>query len=456
MIAMSAGPLESIGPIGLSASPSLAAAPAAAIYPGSVHDTLTAMLPHALAVPHAGALVLALLTGGALWTAVDFPTTTGRLPGRRLMAAVLFAILLAAAPFVTVALAVGLSSSGSSVARWLTIVALMICCGASLIGLALGWDLVARLGLSQRPVLVLGNSSDWADIRARLAPGYDPAFRVTCVTPVGERPNIVGNPRQRPKIWGVVASDNVGLAGTELSKHCHRAGVRLLGEEEFRERWSRRVDLDRLRPGMLAAAGARTGGWAGEAARRATDIVLGVLLLVFTLPLWALAAVLIKLDSSGPVFYRQERVGLHGKPFRLLKFRSMRADAEAQSGPQWANPADPRVTRIGALLRLSRIDELPQLWNVLRGEMSIIGPRPERPYFVAQLAAELSCYDDRSLVKPGITGWAQVNYRYGASIDDARTKLAYDLYYVKHRSFLLDLRILAATVRVVLLQQGAR
>jgi lipopolysaccharide/colanic/teichoic acid biosynthesis glycosyltransferase len=168
-----------------------------------------------------------------------------------------------------------------------------------------------------------------------------------------------------------------------------------------------------------------------------------------------LTAALIKLDSAGPVLYRQERVGLGGRHFTLLKFRSMRPDAE-QRGPVWAASGDPRVTRVGGIIRLVRIDELPQLLNILRGEMSFIGPRPERPHFVAQLERELPFYADRLLVKPGLTGWAQVNYPYGASVEDARAKLSYDLYYVKHRSLLLDLLILLGTVRVVLFQRGAR
>jgi lipopolysaccharide/colanic/teichoic acid biosynthesis glycosyltransferase len=168
-----------------------------------------------------------------------------------------------------------------------------------------------------------------------------------------------------------------------------------------------------------------------------------------------LTALAIRLDSPGPILYRQERVGLGGGTFTVLKFRSMRTDAEAR-GPVWAAQRDPRVTRVGSFIRLTRIDELPQLLNVLRGEMSFIGPRPERPHFVEQLEQALPFYRDRALVKPGLTGWAQVNYPYGASVEDARAKLSYDLYYVKHRSLLLDLMILLATVRVVLFQRGAR
>jgi lipopolysaccharide/colanic/teichoic acid biosynthesis glycosyltransferase len=164
----------------------------------------------------------------------------------------------------------------------------------------------------------------------------------------------------------------------------------------------------------------------------------------------------IRLDSPGPVFYRQQRNGRDNRTFALLKFRSMVVDAEAGGKPRWASLQDPRVTRVGRFIRSARIDELPQLLNVLRGEMSMVGPRPERPAFVAELAAAIPHYHDRAIVKPGITGWAQVNYPYGASVADARMKLAYDLYYIRRRSLLLDLLILLATVRVVLFREGAR
>ena len=178
--------------------------------------------------------------------------------------------------------------------------------------------------------------------------------------------------------------------------------------------------------------------------------------LATSLPLLLIVAVLIKLDSRGPALYRQERVGFEGKTFTLYKFRSMRRDAELAGVPEWASIDDPRTTRIGRFIRFTRIDELPQLFNVLRGDMSIIGPRPERPYFVNRLATEIPFYSARHCVKPGITGWAQVNAPYGASTEDTRTKLRYDLYYIKHCSFRLDVLILLRTIRVIVLQEGAR
>jgi len=190
--------------------------------------------------------------------------------------------------------------------------------------------------------------------------------------------------------------------------------------------------------------------------KKITDILLASALLLTALPLMLLVALAIKYDSPGPMFYRQERVGLRGRHFKVLKFRSMRQDAEADGRPVWAAAQDDRITRVGRFIRWARIDELPQLLNVLRGEISVIGPRPERPYFVEQFNKLIPSYDERHSVLPGITGWAQVNYPYGASLEDAREKLRYDLYYIANYSFRLDLQILLATVRVVLSGKGAR
>ncbi|MEA5571828.1 sugar transferase [Calothrix sp. UHCC 0171] len=187
--------------------------------------------------------------------------------------------------------------------------------------------------------------------------------------------------------------------------------------------------------------------------KRVIDIILILFLLVLVAPLLLLVALLIRLDSPGPIFYSQLRSGFYGKPFRVYKFRSMYQDAEKR-GAQWASQRDPRITRVGYWLRLLRIDELPQIWNVLRGEMSLIGPRPERPEFDVKLKEAIPYYEVRYLVKPGITGWAQVMYPYGASIEDAYEKLSYDLYYIKNYSLWLDLAIAFKTIRVVLLGKG--
>lgn len=233
------------------------------------------------------------------------------------------------------------------------------------------------------------------------------------------------------------------------------AGITIETEAQFWERHLKRVDVDNLDAAWFSALHDSAGGRLQSFVNRAGDIAASLLLLLFTLPLMVLAAALIRLDSPGPALYRQVRVGAGGRPFTVLKFRSMRVDAEAR-GPVWAKQRDPRVTRVGAFMRRTRIDELPQLLNVLRGQMSFIGPRPERPHFVGQLAEVIPFYHERTRVKPGLTGWAQVNFPYGASVEDARNKLSYDLYYVKYRSPLLDLAIMFATVRVILFQEGSR
>ncbi len=193
-----------------------------------------------------------------------------------------------------------------------------------------------------------------------------------------------------------------------------------------------------------------------QALHRGLDIVASLALLLLTLPLTLLVALAIKLDSRGPVFYRQERMGRHHRSFHILKFRSMTIDAEQPGTAVWAAVGDNRVTRVGRFIRLTRIDEIPQVINILRGDMAFVGPRPERPVFVKQLLAAVPHYADRAAVRPGLTGWAQVKYPYGASIEDARNKLSYDLWYIQRRSLWLDLRIILATVRVVLRLMGSR
>ncbi len=190
--------------------------------------------------------------------------------------------------------------------------------------------------------------------------------------------------------------------------------------------------------------------------KRAADVWMATVLLILSAPLMLLVGLMIRLDSRGGVFYRQTRVGMNGDEFDVLKFRSMRPDAEGSSGPTWASKNDPRVTRVGRLIRALRIDELPQLFNVLRGEMSFVGPRPERAHFVTQLERRIPYYTLRMTARPGITGWAQVEYGYGATEEDALEKLKYDLYYIKNGNLLLDLWIVLKTIKVVLSGRGAR
>ena len=234
------------------------------------------------------------------------------------------------------------------------------------------------------------------------------------------------------------------------------AGVHVNDFSSFIERETGRVDLDTVNPSWLIFSdGFSSGRAVSSVAKRLFDVSASLLLLALTFPVIALFAVLVKLDSRGPAFFRQTRVGLYGQPFALIKLRSMRVDAE-KAGAQYASKDDARITRIGRFIRKVRIDELPQAWSVLKGEMSFVGPRPERPEFVSDLEEQLPYYAERHMVKPGITGWAQINYPYGASTEDSRHKLEYDLYYAKNYTPFLDLLILLQTLRVVLWHDGAR
>ena len=234
-------------------------------------------------------------------------------------------------------------------------------------------------------------------------------------------------------------------------------GVHVNEISTFLERETGRVDLQSVNPSWLIFSdGFSSGRMLSSMFKRLFDITASLALLILTLPLIAATAIAIKLESTGPAFYRQRRVGLYSVGFDVIKLRSMRQDAEIDGKAVWAELDDPRITRIGRFIRKCRIDELPQTWSVLKGEMSFVGPRPERPQFVEDLEQQLNYYAERHMVKPGITGWAQINYPYGASIDDARQKLEYDLYYAKNYSPFLDLLILLQTIRVVLWPEGAR
>ncbi len=253
----------------------------------------------------------------------------------------------------------------------------------------------------------------------------------------------------------VVAPDERRGMRLDRLLDCKKAGFPVLQYLTFVEREIRRVDLKRMELSWLLFSDGFQFSALDRFLKRGFDLVVSLLVLFLTAPCLLAAMAAVRWDSPGPIFYRQERVTKDGRVFLIAKLRTMRVDAEAQ-GAVWAAAKDKRITRVGGFLRRSRIDELPQLLNILRGEMSFVGPRPERPVFVAELASEIPLYRDRHLVKAGLTGWAQINYPYGASIDDARSKLSYDLYYVKNFSILFDLIILLQTVRVVLWPSGAR
>jgi sugar transferase (PEP-CTERM system associated) len=237
---------------------------------------------------------------------------------------------------------------------------------------------------------------------------------------------------------------------------CAFGGVRVIDAAAFFEREACQIRIDSLQPSYLIFGGGFDQSFLRAATKRIFDLVASATICLATLPVMLATALAIRFEDGGPVFYQQERVGRDGHIFKVLKFRSMRCDAESDGKPTWAAADDPRVTRVGRLIRKLRIDELPQIFNVFRGEMSFVGPRPERPYFVEQLKAEVAYYNVRHSIKPGITGLAQVRYQYGASVDDAIRKLQYDLYYVKNNSLFLDLLILNETLQVVLSGKGSR
>lgn len=253
----------------------------------------------------------------------------------------------------------------------------------------------------------------------------------------------------------VATTERRGLPFDELLE-CRLRGIQVTDYAKFWEREVGTVDIDQIGQGTLAFEEGFRINFSRRFVKRTFDIVVGSLFLLLMSPVCALAALAIKLDSPGPVLFWQERVGLNGRVFRICKFRSMRTDAEADGIARWASERDPRITRVGRFIRKTRIDEFPQVMNVLLGDMSFIGPRPERPVFVEQLRKEIPFYDIRHRVQPGITGWAQVSYPYGASREDAKKKLGYDLYYVKNGDSLLDFAILLQSVRVVLFAHGSR
>lgn len=317
-------------------------------------------------------------------------------------------------------------------------------------------------GLSER-VALAGRGPSVDLVEEELKRRHDPSIRflghIDRADGAPRERTLLGEPADAPRLAAelqlerVVVSDR-GTFDNDTLLRLRMADVRISDANSFYERLTGRLSPESLSdPDLFLSS---TGpSLAGRLAGRTLDLLFAVVGLALASPLLLLVAILVKLESPGPVFYTQERVGLNGRPFKIAKFRSMRADAEAKSGPVWAQTNDARITRVGRWLRKLRIDEIPQLWCVLVNDMTLVGPRPERPHFVAELEAEIPHYGRRHLVKPGVTGWAQINYSYGNTTDDAFIKLQYDLYYIKHRTVALDMAILLRTVKVVVLQEGA-
>ena len=339
----------------------------------------------------------------------------------------------------------------------------------------LGWrllfnQLAGSLKLEER-ILVVGTGETARKVARQILAQRDFAYRVIGFVDddrsrIGERivnPAIVGTPEDIPSLVSkhqidrivVGLADRRGKLPIEQLLKAKMTGVRVEDATTTYERVTGKILIDDLRPSWLIfSEGFRVSRWT-RFMKRSIDLTLSVTMAIVCFPLMVLTAIVIWLESGRPVLYCQERVGENGRPFTLCKFRSMRKDAEQAGRPVWARDDDDRVTRVGRFIRKTRLDELPQLWNVARGDMSFVGPRPERPYFVTELAKEIPFYQQRHAVKPGLTGWAQVKYRYGASLEDAMEKLRYDLYYIKHLSIFFDLTIVFDTVKVVLFRKGA-
>ena len=299
-----------------------------------------------------------------------------------------------------------------------------------------------------RPFTVVGFLSDEPGAYEELPPGTELAGKA------GDLLAIVDE--LQPDVVVVALRDMRGAFPASDLLQCRTRGIRVEDWASFYEKQTGKILITGMRPSWLIFSDGFVKTRFTQMVKRAVDITLALLGLTTAAPLMALVAILIKLDSKGPVLFRQERVGQRGSVFVLRKFRSMRVDAERDGHAVWASQDDPRATRVGRLLRRSRLDELPQLVNILVGDMSFIGPRPERPEFVQKLQQRIPFYVERHSVKPGLTGWAQVRHQYAASVEDALEKLQYDLYYIKNLSLFLDMLILVSTVQVVLFGRGAR
>jgi sugar transferase (PEP-CTERM system associated) len=333
------------------------------------------------------------------------------------------------------------------------------------IGLDWVWQLTAR----EQPVLILGNGEIALTTARELERRVDLNFRIAGFVTPHESPcrellryPVLGDQSELRSIAAdhriskiiVALEDLRGALPTRDLVRLRVQGIEIEDAHSALAALTGRVWLRTVRPSWFVFSTGFQRSKVTLVLKRIADLAFGLLGLVLLSPIMLLTAIAVRLDSKGPVLYRQERVGLTGKVFNLVKFRSMQTNAEAGKGAQWAQIDDPRVTRVGRFIRKYRLDELPQFLNVIRGEMSFVGPRPERPCFVEQLREQIPFYDERHSVRPGITGWAQVEYTYTASVEDAFRKLEYDLFYLKNLSILFDFAILFRTVRVVLFGAG--
>ncbi len=421
----------------------------------AVEPLLTRLVP---LLVFAGALQLAMVAVGVY--GIEALLSLRFAAARLLVAISLGVILLSVMSFLF---------PGSTLWRSNSLYAMIISFAALMLVRALFGRLLGSEGFKRR-VLVLGAGPRAARVR-NLAAGPGAGFVVVGHVDMNDTRSVIPTAINRAHIESLAEHatllnvSEVVLALEERRNalplddliRVRTTGVHVNELSSFLERETGRVDLDTLNPSWLIFSdGFSSGRRLSSAAKRVFDLVVSLSILVLAAPLIFLVALAIRLESAGPAFYRQVRIGLYQQRFEIIKLRSMRSDAEAEAREVWAEREDPRITRIGRLIRKLRIDELPQAWNVLKGEMSFVGPRPERPQLVADLQSQLPYYAERHMVKPGITGWAQINYPYGASAADARHKLEYDLYYAKNYTPFLDLLILLQTARVILWPEGAR
>jgi sugar transferase (PEP-CTERM system associated) len=344
------------------------------------------------------------------------------------------------------------------------------------LGLGVAWRVsihwfLGHPGIGER-ILIVGSGEQAVEVAREVLNRPDAGFRI--VGFVGTNSELLGKSLINPRVIGlteqleaivkregidrivVAMGERRGQLPTDRLLQLSLAGnVSIEEGATFYERVSGRVSLNMIRPSWLIFSGRGRQAKLTTISRNTVHWLVALIGFLLCVPLMLVTALLIKVDSRGPVFYKQERVGKNGRRFVLMKFRSMKVDAE-KSGPVWASKSDDRTTRVGRIIRKVRIDEIPQFLNILKGEMSFVGPRPERPHFVAQLAEEIPYYEQRHLIAPGLTGWAQIKYPYGASIEDARQKLQYDLFYIKNYSLVLDAVIMFETIKIILFGRGAQ
>ncbi|HKE03289.1 MAG TPA: TIGR03013 family XrtA/PEP-CTERM system glycosyltransferase, partial [Blastocatellia bacterium] len=354
--------------------------------------------------------------------------------------------------------------NGVPVIAMVLALALMICW-------RLGIHWVMRHPKFGERVLIVGADSLAVEVAREAMSRRDLGYKV--VGFIAEDRNLIGETPLNPKVLGLVGDlsrvveeqdiDRVVVALQDRRGHMpvdQLLKIRLEGRAAIEEgtalyeRLTGKISVEMLRPSWIIFSGGAKRSAVWNVVRRAFNFMLALLAAILSLPIAIVTAIAIKLDSPGPIFYTQERVGKNGRVFKIIKFRSMLQDAEKDGRPQWAQHRDPRITRVGAFIRKTRLDEIPQFINILRGEMSFVGPRAERPFFVERLSEEIQFYSQRHLVEPGLTGWAQVNYGYSSSVKDAIQKLQYDLYYIKNVSLLFDIWIIFKTIRIVLFGYG--